>query len=265
MSHYLMDRLMGTAGTEDSLAVQIPRLAYAFWEGEGRPHGRDLIHWHRACWALDPFPEPPPAEIEAEIPEFQAAMQAEEDERAAWERANYEDAPQRPPSIAAAMDQAVMAEGQGNAPAAALLDGVINRLSDALHAELDAKRRAEVAETRTLKPVTVAEFLKVRRALDYSRADAVDEVFRYWSETGHAELLREIEAAWPWEAAPLEAQIAFIETRHAAGAHRDSARAAFMAVHAHPTDADRQDYALDRFNRTWDNARRRASRKRSGR
>ncbi len=27
--------------------------AYAIWEEEGRPHGRDLDHWHRAAAEID--------------------------------------------------------------------------------------------------------------------------------------------------------------------------------------------------------------------
>jgi hypothetical protein len=37
---------------------KIRRRAYAIWEGEGRPHGRDRIHWLRA---------------EAEVRDIQAA------------------------------------------------------------------------------------------------------------------------------------------------------------------------------------------------
>lgn len=28
--------------------------AYALWEQEGRPEGRDLDHWHQACQEIDP-------------------------------------------------------------------------------------------------------------------------------------------------------------------------------------------------------------------
>lgn len=27
--------------------------AYAIWEEEGRPDGRDHVHWHRACEEID--------------------------------------------------------------------------------------------------------------------------------------------------------------------------------------------------------------------
>lgn len=32
----------------DNLAEQIRKRAYEIWEGEGRPHGRDMQHWFRA-------------------------------------------------------------------------------------------------------------------------------------------------------------------------------------------------------------------------
>jgi hypothetical protein len=32
----------------DNLAEQIRKRAYEIWEGEGRPHGRDMLHWAQA-------------------------------------------------------------------------------------------------------------------------------------------------------------------------------------------------------------------------
>lgn len=32
----------------DNVAVQIRKRAYEIWEGEGRPHGRDMQHWIQA-------------------------------------------------------------------------------------------------------------------------------------------------------------------------------------------------------------------------
>lgn len=38
----------------DNLAEQIRKRAYEIWEGEGRPHGRDMEHWSRAETEVHP-------------------------------------------------------------------------------------------------------------------------------------------------------------------------------------------------------------------
>lgn len=35
-------------GDAEALRKQVEARAYALWETEGRPHGRDLDHWQRA-------------------------------------------------------------------------------------------------------------------------------------------------------------------------------------------------------------------------
>lgn len=37
-----------TLGDREALRKQVEVRAYALWEGEGRPYGRDLDHWRRA-------------------------------------------------------------------------------------------------------------------------------------------------------------------------------------------------------------------------
>lgn len=32
----------------EALRKQVEERAYALWESEGRPHGRDLVHWQHA-------------------------------------------------------------------------------------------------------------------------------------------------------------------------------------------------------------------------
>jgi hypothetical protein len=38
---------------EDTGTTRIARRAYALWEQEGRPHGRDGEHWRLACAAIE--------------------------------------------------------------------------------------------------------------------------------------------------------------------------------------------------------------------
>lgn len=38
----------------DNLAEQIRKRAYEIWEGEGRPHGRDIEHWSQAETEVHP-------------------------------------------------------------------------------------------------------------------------------------------------------------------------------------------------------------------
>jgi len=46
---------------EQDLATQIQQLAYQIWELEGRPCGRERIHWLRAEAVIRERLQPPPA------------------------------------------------------------------------------------------------------------------------------------------------------------------------------------------------------------
>ena len=52
--------------------------AYAIWEAEGRPHGRDAAHWHEALRQIiaeDETPAAPPAKTAARKPAVRKAAE----------------------------------------------------------------------------------------------------------------------------------------------------------------------------------------------
>lgn len=46
----------GATGNNGAKDDQIRERAYLIWVDEGRPHGRELDHWLRAKWELEPNP-----------------------------------------------------------------------------------------------------------------------------------------------------------------------------------------------------------------
>lgn len=48
--------------------AEIARRAYALWEEEGRPDGRDLDHWSRAAAEIGAVPTPAPEAIGVDVP-----------------------------------------------------------------------------------------------------------------------------------------------------------------------------------------------------
>ncbi len=193
---YLIDRLCGTADTEDALHRAIPRLAYKFWEDEGRPHGRDRIHWHRACWALDPFPDFPPDDIAGEVPEFNAAMAEQARENDAWSRANRQDFEDLIPDLDTVLGHVAPPRVSEPIPFPedddpALIAGIAR-----LTRTLDETDRLARLKERPRAP-TLEEFVEVRRALGYPRADVLEEVFLTWNEDQPSALRARFDAAWP--------------------------------------------------------------------
>jgi hypothetical protein len=58
-----------TSGEKDSsLEESIKARAYAIWEDEGKPHGKDLEHWRRAKSDVAPQAVPAPAPAPAKAP-----------------------------------------------------------------------------------------------------------------------------------------------------------------------------------------------------
>ncbi len=46
-------RSWGSCGVDTDKQKRIKRRAYAFWEAEGQPHGRDEEHWHLAARQIE--------------------------------------------------------------------------------------------------------------------------------------------------------------------------------------------------------------------
>jgi hypothetical protein len=225
--------------------------AYFHWINEGRPKGRDRIHWYRAVAEVDPtFPlDCIPADVLAHLPEVRARMAWMDDEEAALERARR-------------VDYRAMYGIPNDDERNHLCDvRTFNALEMGRELLGNALASALPVESEPVPfaPPTIESLAIERRGAGVARADAVEELFTLFNETPDDELQRRIEAVWPWEAAPLGRQIAYIDELHAEGSDKAQARYLFLSTHAHPFDKDRQDYARDRFEATWKNAVRRKS------